>query len=531
MAIFWAFFHGITLMEIICYGIWSFLLALLEYPYYINLLDLWFHITLIHIAKLIDSSALHKNLLSKNKTYKEFFRLFIAPFNTPSNYFSILSIKSSLGFASRCMRRSLLKIITWPQVSHPQASFRKNLCTLHADNSRTNFLEWFCGLTDGEGNFYIRRRNLNTAAYSFKFSIGTHIDDVDMLNFIQSTLKIGKVYTTGKVAQYEVYDIKGVQKIIEIFTQHPLNSTKLLNFLDFKRAFELYKGPNGKSSEVIQEIANIKQGMNSTRINFEMPKGHQPRITPYWLLGFVEGEASFNVIKGFNLTFSIAQSSIDSVLMEAIKSYLNCLPGSAKYIQGESVVYLGTFTGSSQKEMTRITVSQLLYIKSVLIPFFSDLVWRSKKFLDFQDWLKILELRDRCHQYEEEGKVLMDLIVSQMNNNRLSTNKSPQVDRALLYTSIDKLLGGPSNCEIKDGKVWIKSLNRFRRKGGLIKPVAVQLQDQKGDIIRIFDTQVDCAKCLGVTRTTVARWLEEGKPTLFEDRVVFITKVEVKEEE
>lgn len=92
-------------------------------------------------------------------------------------------------------------------------------------------------MTDGEGNFYIKRRSADTSVYSFKFSIGVHIDDKDMLIFIQKTLGIGKVYTTGKVAQYEVFDLKGVAKIIEIFTQYPLNSTKLLNFLDFKKAF------------------------------------------------------------------------------------------------------------------------------------------------------------------------------------------------------------------------------------------------------------------------------------------------------
>ena len=143
------------------------------------------------------------------------------------------------------------------------------------------FLEWLRGLTDGEGNFYIRRRSKDTPAYSFKYSIGTHIDDIDMLYFIRDTLGIGKVFTTGKVAQYEVYDLKNVQRIIEIFTQYPLNTTKLLNFLDFKRAYELYKGPNRKSSAVTQEIANIKQGMNTTRVSFDMPKGYQPRITPY----------------------------------------------------------------------------------------------------------------------------------------------------------------------------------------------------------------------------------------------------------
>jgi DNA invertase Pin-like site-specific DNA recombinase len=61
--------------------------------------------------------------------------------------------------------------------------------------------------------------------------------------------------------------------------------------------------------------------------------------------------------------------------------------------------------------------------------------------------------------------------------------------------------------------------------------MAVQLQDQNGNIIKTFVTQTDCAKSLGVTRTTVARWLQEGKPVLFDNKLVYIAKVEVLEEE
>jgi hypothetical protein len=59
----------------------------------------------------------------------------------------------------------------------------------------------------------------------------------------------------------------------------------------------------------------------------------------------------------------------------------------------------------------------------------------------------------------------------------------------------------------------------------------VQLQDQNGDIIKTFETQADCAKSLGTTRTSVARWLLEGKPVLFDNRIVYITKVEVLDKE
>jgi hypothetical protein len=73
--------------------------------------------------------------------------------------------------------------------------------------------------------------------------------------------------------------------------------------------------------------------------------------------------------------------------MVAIKNYLNNIPGAVEYMRSEtdSVVYLGTFMGTANNEITRIIISQIGYIRSALIPFFEGLVFRSKKYLDFQE--------------------------------------------------------------------------------------------------------------------------------------------------
>ncbi len=46
---------------------------------------------------------------------------------------------------------------------------------------------------DGEANFYIRRCSVNTPVYSFKYSIGLYIDDINMLIFIQKKICNWKV--------------------------------------------------------------------------------------------------------------------------------------------------------------------------------------------------------------------------------------------------------------------------------------------------------------------------------------------------
>ena len=78
------------------------------------------------------------------------------------------------------------------------------------------------------------------------------------------------------------------------------------------------------------------------------------------------------------------------------------------------------------------------------------------------------ELKERGHHYQEEGKNVLNLIISQMNN-RLSSNQDenyPVIDREQLYLKINQLLNGPSNIEVKeDGRLFIKSLNRLKSPG------------------------------------------------------------------
>jgi hypothetical protein len=62
------------------------------------------------------------------------------------------------------------------------------------------------------------------------------VDDIDMLHFIQNSLGIGKVNSSGNSAVYRVSSQKELARIIEIFSKYPLNTTKHLNFLDFKKA-------------------------------------------------------------------------------------------------------------------------------------------------------------------------------------------------------------------------------------------------------------------------------------------------------
>ena len=214
--------------------------------------------------------------------------------------------------------------------------------------------------------------------------------------------------------------------------------------------------------------------------------------------------------------------------MEQIKSYFNNLPGNFKNPRGyDSVVNLYLSKSKSvEKHLVYISINRQDFLKNIFIPFLDSLSWRCKKWLDYQDWKAILSLKELGQHYSEAGKILIDLILSQMNNKRLSTNLSHNspVDRVQLYAEINKLLAAPSNFEVKeDGRIFIKSLNKYYSPRENIK---VKLANKDGLIVNTFNSIVDCAKFLGIYPAMVKRRLVKSEPVLFNDKLLYIKRAD-----
>jgi hypothetical protein len=156
--------------------------------------------------------------------------------------------------------------------------FRRLTPSFFFSKKKRGLIEWFRGFSDGEGHFYINIRSETTV--SFRFEIHLHIDDTPLLHIIQDELGMGEVFTSGDKSTFVVSRLEDVREIIAIFTKYPLNTTKLLNFLAFSRAFDLYTTRSKESSsKVVEEIINLKNTMNSKRTDFIMPECYRPKIT------------------------------------------------------------------------------------------------------------------------------------------------------------------------------------------------------------------------------------------------------------
>jgi hypothetical protein len=136
-------------------------------------------------------------------------------------------------------------------------------------------------------------------------------------------------------------------------------------------------------------------------------------------------------------------------------------------------------------------------------------------------------LKERGFHYLEEGKELIQLILSQMNNNRLSTSKTyHKVDRKELYLKINELLCSPSNYEDIGGKRFIRSLNRYEFTGKTAG--VVEVTNSLGSVIFSTESRAKCAKFLSVSERTVGRRIEDGQAINLNGELVFIKNVPAK---
>lgn len=194
------------------------------------------------------------------------------------------------------------------------------------------FYQWFVGFSDGESNFsivpcYGERGASSSAAkinkFSFRFTIGLHRDDKNALVSIHNRLAVGNINENGAECKFVVSDKEGIRKLISIFDKYNLNTTKYLDFIDFKQAFNLYYYINGIVTEKLKEtILNFKNSMNTNRTSFILPSHHEIKITTYWLLGLIEGEGSFNLFRNdLKPTFEIVLTELQLPVIIKIKQF------------------------------------------------------------------------------------------------------------------------------------------------------------------------------------------------------------------
>lgn len=338
----------------------------------------------------------------------------------PSLAFELGSEKSKIK-AQTCKMYSLL--------SYSQIKSLKDQIRYSFNNNNTFYLnpDYITGFIDGEGCFtvsvYKDSRALNGWQAKAIFCISLHKKEIKLLEAIQRTLNVGKIYKHGSDSlQYRVSSLSNLQVIIDHLEKYPLITQKQADYLLFKEAVNLLKNKKHLSPTGLLELLGIKAALNwglSEKFKESFPEvvpANRPKVELSkirnfnWIRGFVEAEGSFQVViqkikdkSAVSLRFTITQHSRDEKLLKDIVTYLNC----------------GRYYKTPNRNEGQYMVTDFSNIYGKIIPLFKEYPLIGNKKEDYLDFVRVAELIKSKEHLTEEGLEKIKLIQNNMNKKRI----------------------------------------------------------------------------------------------------------------
>lgn len=286
---------------------------------------------------------------------------------------------------------------------------------------------WVSGFVDAEGSFgfstQIREGYLRTV---MQFKVTQKDVNESVLQGIIDYFGSGKVHTDNSSTQtlkFQIQDISTIRdKVIPHFEKYPLMSSKRLDYNDWKSVFDILENKEHFTEEGKSRIIEVKEQMNNkrselSRWKFLMDLKKVNELHPNWLQGFIDGEATFqfeigdqknrgNTYFRTNPTLQIAQSNHDVLLLEIIKDHLE-----GGYIKPKFNTHDFSETINS-RDVTRYVNND----EQRVIDFVDKYPLETTKNLDYQDWKKLVEMKnDKIYQTSEGKKEMLDI---KLNINR-----------------------------------------------------------------------------------------------------------------
>ena len=302
--------------------------------------------------------------------------------------------------------------------------------TKYSTNSKNLNPYYVTGFCDAESCFQlvISKNPKYTLGWSVKlvFSIHLHYKDVDILYQIQRFFGVGSVTINRDTANYQVVSLNDLLCIINHFNNFPLKTKKSIDFLLFKKAYNIIS--NKEHLTYLQKLVNIRASLNkglSEKLAiafpntipeaepvFDQKQDNNISNTKHWLAGFVTGEGCFfvKISKSkthklgisVNLNFIVVQNIRDAGLINSLILILGC----------------GSITISEKSYIVRYTVTSLSDIVEHIIPFFDKYPILGEKSKDYEDFKKVSTLMINKEHLTPEGLEKIKSIKSKMNFKR-----------------------------------------------------------------------------------------------------------------
>ena len=429
----------------------------------------------------------------------------------------VIVLKNIIFYNANINNNSSITLFVPAALSHRQVGKPKNKtqkCDPTSSDSRItlkkDFLEWFVGFTDGEGNFNIKFTDFKDNAYKnvqFTFQIGLHVDDLKVLEYIMNIIKCGHISKSKNRVNFFVNDINSLLYIIiPIFEHVNLNSSKYHHFLLFKKAVMLKKDKKHLSNEGKLKIIKYKKEMQSMSGKW-IPSSinNKINITKYWLAGFIDADATFSTNK-YIPRFKLENHIRELELYNKIKEFIT----TGNVLLTKPRVYRDNSNPTIVLEINKIKE-----LRDILIPIIYDknnnnILLKSLKSNDFLWWLKLVDIYYKGYHTTLEGKFIFDAIKLHINKYRLTTNvnllkNTKRISILEIDSLLSKLYLYESPYEIKEGIRYYRNTNKLVSESTSI--IVIDNNNNKNT----YKSLSECANSLGISRTKIKNYLHSGK--------------------
>lgn len=255
------------------------------------------------------------------------FSVFPAPYNSDiieqTQLFAKKSSILGIGYVFNFNHRNVKKPTTrrLPAVIKNYSSL-SNFKVIQRLNAGDLIFPYIVGLIEADGWFSLTK---NGKYIKYEFGIELDIRDIQLLYKLKTILGVGTIdirdKKNNKTCIFRIRDKSHLKSIIlPIFDKYPMLSNKQYDFLNFKDCLlkdKIYY-------EELLVYTRPTESLNSIKTILNIPYFQS------WLIGFIEGEGSFNIYKpakenSLVASFDIAQTN-ESITIEAIREFLSLTP-------------------------------------------------------------------------------------------------------------------------------------------------------------------------------------------------------------
>jgi len=254
-----------------------------------------------------------------------------------------------------------------------------NNCDIYLIKLDDKFKFWFIGFAEGDGSFSIYKKRY------LEFKITQSSQDAQILFYIKKQLGFGSVSIQSifnKTHHYRVRDKKGILTLIKIFNGNIQTKSKNVQFKEWISAYNKIYNKN---------IVFIDNKNDISLYNS-------------WLSGFTDAEGCFTVSIIKNTKYNSTQVTVRYILSQ--KGEFELLNKISLLIGGK-VHLVKSYNGHNM-------VVNLTKLKTI-INYFTHNKLKTKKYINYCNWLKVYNLVITKEHLTESGLIKVKILKDKIN--------------------------------------------------------------------------------------------------------------------